>query len=167
MKTIAVVGVVVLATFGMGGGSWGAESEPPRTQACMGGGDPGIDALLAAWREALAAGDVDRVAELVSEDAEFWTQGRPPLHGREALREAFQPLLVQYDMDQEFQCQELIVADEWAFMRGMEVNHLRARDGSGERTVRQRAFSVMHRGPDGVWLIHRGMTHQPPEEAGG
>jgi uncharacterized protein (TIGR02246 family) len=127
----------------------------------------GIDVLLTAWREGLAAGDLDRVAGLVTEDAEFWSQGQPPLRGRKAVREAFSPFLAQYTMDQEFQCEELIVVEDWGFMRGLEVNRLLPRDGVGETVVRQRAFSVIHRGRDGVWRFHRGMTHQPPEENAG
>ncbi|MGD8321836.1 MAG: nuclear transport factor 2 family protein [Gemmatimonadota bacterium] len=72
--------------------------------------DQGINVLLTAWREALAAGDLDRVAGLVTEEAEFWSQGQPPLRGRKAAREAFAPLLARYTMDQEFQREELIVA---------------------------------------------------------
>jgi hypothetical protein len=30
--------------------------------------------------------------------------------------------------------------------------------------VRQRAFSILFRGPDGAWRFARGMTNQPPEK---
>ena len=130
----------------------------------MSEGDHGIDVLLAAWREGLATGDLERVAGLVTQEAEFWSHGQPPLRGRQAVKEAFEPFLSQYKMDQEFRREELIVVEDWAFMRGMEVNRLVPRDGEGETIVRQRAFSVMHRDGDGVWRFHRGMTNQPPEE---
>lgn len=130
----------------------------------MSEGDHGINILLAAWKERLAAGDLDGVVALVTEEAEFWSQGQPPLRGRKAVREAFAPFLARYTMHQEFHCEELMVVEDWGFMRGLEVNRLRPRDGDGETVVRQRAFSVIHRGRDGVWRFHRGMTNQPPED---
>lgn len=126
---------------------------------------PGIESLLQAWKQALASADLEVIAEMVTSDAEFWSNGQPPLVGREALKEAFKPIFARYTMDQEFRCDELVVAGEWAFMRGLEVNRLVSREGGEENTVRQRAFSVMFRSADGRWRFSRGMTNQPPVQS--
>lgn len=118
------------------------------------------------WDAALRAGDVDAVARLVTEDAVFWTSSQPPLEGREALQAAFEPLLSQYDMEQEFECRELIVSGSWAFVRGTENNRLTPKSGGDPIAQSQRAFSVLHRGEDGVWRFARGMTNRPPEDRG-
>lgn len=127
---------------------------------------PDVEALLAAWREAIAAGAVGRMALLVTPDAEFWSPGQAPVRGREALKAAFEPFFERYEMNQEFDCHELIVNEPWAFMRGIEANRLADRTTGDVTLVQQRAFSVIRRGADGAWRFHRGMTNQPPGEAG-
>jgi uncharacterized protein (TIGR02246 family) len=116
------------------------------------------------WRAAVGAGDLDVLLGLVTEDAEFWTHSRPALRGRDALRAAMKPLLGQYEMDQEFDCLELIVEGPWAFARGTEINHVTPVDGGEPIIQRQRAFSVLRRGEDGVWRFARGMTIPAPQE---
>ncbi|MFW6202482.1 MAG: YybH family protein [Gemmatimonadota bacterium] len=116
------------------------------------------------WREALRAGDLDTVVDLVTEDAEFWTNGRPTLQGRQSLRRAFAPIMEEWTLDQAFDCRELIVSGDVAFARGMESNRLVPVSGGEAVTERQRAFSVLRRGDDGVWRFARGMTNLPPEE---
>jgi uncharacterized protein (TIGR02246 family) len=123
---------------------------------------PGVERLLADWHDAIDAGDVDRLADLVTPDAEFWSSGQPPIRGREEVRAAFVPVLGSFRMSQDFVRDELIVAEPWAFMRGLEVNRLTEIATGEETVIRQRGFSLMRRGEDGVWRFHRGMTNQPP-----
>lgn len=117
---------------------------------------------LAEWREAMRAGDAEHLARLVSEDAEFWSQETPPLKGRPAVAATFRAFFESYATDQRFECEELLIADDWAFLRGTEVNTLTPRDGGAPIVVRQRAFSLLGRSDDGRWRFARGMTHRPP-----
>lgn len=118
-----------------------------------------VEALFAAWKEAVRDGDLDAMLELITEDAEFWTHGQPPLRGRDAVRTAFAPVLDKWVLDQAFECHELILAGELALARGMEVNRLTPREGGEAVVQRQRAFSVLRRGDDGRWRFMRGMTN--------
>jgi len=122
-----------------------------------------IDDLFDRWRAAGRASDVEELVGLVTEDAEFWTPGVPPLKGREAVRAGFSPAFAQFEVDQDFQRQELVVSGDWAFARGLEINRVTPRVGGTEIVRRQRAFMVMKRGDDGQWRFARGMTHLPPE----
>jgi len=115
------------------------------------------------WRAAVGAGDLDAVAGLVTEDAEFWSHEQAPLVGRSAVREAFAAALERWAWDQAFECRELIVAGGHALVRGVEVNRLEPRDGGESRVHRQRAFSILREGEDGVWRFARGMTNAPAE----
>lgn len=122
----------------------------------------GIDRTVREWARAFAAGDVGALAALVTEDAEFWTQGAPPLVGRSALEAAFKAFFARFVAVQEFTELERSVAGEWAFLRGEEKNLLRPRDGGDPVEHRQRAFSVLRLGADGRWRFARGMTNQGP-----
>ena len=123
-----------------------------------------IEKVMTDWATAVVAGDVDSLGLLVTEDAEFWTHGAVPLVGRQALVAAFKPFLTQYKLYQQYDCKELIIGGNWAFMRGMEINHLTPRNGEESVVRRQRAFSVLRREANGKWLFARGMTNMPPDE---
>lgn len=125
-----------------------------------------IEQTLSAWAAAIRDADLDALGALVTEDAEFWTHGAPPLNGRRELIEAFEPFFAQFEMQQDFTCQELVVLEEHAFMRGFEVNRLVPRDGGETVEVRQRAFSLLCRGRDGKWRFARGMTNLDTEATG-
>jgi len=122
-----------------------------------------IERTLATWAEAIRSGDAKALVSLIAEDAEFWTHGVAPM-GRDAATAAFGPLFANYELEQDFDCLELVVAGEWAFMRGTETNRLKPKAG-GDPIVRvQRAFSVLRRDPDGTWRFARGMTNLPPAQ---
>jgi uncharacterized protein (TIGR02246 family) len=123
-----------------------------------------VERTLAQWSEAVRGGDLETVVEMVTEDAEFWTHGAPALVGREAVRAAFGPVFAGFEMVQDFKLLELVVQGDLAFVRGVETNRLRARDGDASIERTQRAFSVLRRGGDGRWRFARGMTNLPPEE---
>lgn len=122
-------------------------------------GKDAIEQTLSAWATAIRDADMDALGALVTEDAEFWTHGAAPLKGPKALIEAFEPFFAQFEMQQDFTLQELIVLDQYAFMRGFEVNRLLPRDGGETVEVRQRAFSLLRREQDGRWRFARGMTN--------
>lgn len=120
--------------------------------------------LLDEWRQAVLDGNTEAVTSLVTEDAEFWSHGAQPLVGRAALAEAFAPFFENFIFLQDYECQELIVRGDRAFMRGLERNKRTPRAGGEVVIVQQRAFSVLHRSADGQWRFARGMTNLPPEE---
>jgi uncharacterized protein (TIGR02246 family) len=115
------------------------------------------------WRETLRSADLEALGELVVEDAEFWTHSQPALHGRATMRAAMAPLFEEWTLDQEFACDELIVSGDLAVARGTEINRLTPRDGGESVVRRQRAFSVLLRGDDGIWRFARGMTIPAPD----
>jgi uncharacterized protein (TIGR02246 family) len=122
-----------------------------------------IERLFQEWAEAGKRGDAEAMAEMVTEDAEFWSQGVAPLLGRESVRTRMAPFFETYEIDQGFERQEMVVSGDLAFVRGMEVNRVTPRDGAPPLEIRQRAFSVLFRGTDGRWRFARGMTNKPPE----
>ena len=124
-----------------------------------------IDKLFRDWAEAVRRGDAGALADLLTEDAEFWPHGAAPLKGRRESVERMAAFFESYRLDQEFQREEIVVSGDFAFVRGMESNRMIPRDGCLPLEVRQRAFSILFRGADRAWRFARGMTNKPPESA--
>jgi len=124
-----------------------------------------IDRTLTEWADAIRRGDTAALVALVSEDAEFWTHGAPPVVGREQLESAFKAFFAEYSAVQRFEEKERTVVGDYAFLRGEEVNTLTPKTGGEKFEYRQRAFSILRRGDDGRWRFWRGMTNQGPTAA--
>jgi uncharacterized protein (TIGR02246 family) len=135
------------------------------------GGDPqataeeAIEKLFHDWAEAGRRGDAHAMAQMCTEDSEFWSHGAAPLKGRDEVVSRMTTFFQGYEIDQGFERQELVVSGDLAFVRGMEVNRVTPRDGAPALEIRQRALSILFRGPDGTWKFARGMTNRPPEPA--
>ncbi|MFC3192817.1 YybH family protein [Marinicella sediminis] len=121
-----------------------------------------IDQLLMDWKAVVQNGDLEGLAQLVTEDAEFWSHEAEPLRGRDALKQAFEPYVNTYRWQQDYQCSELIIAGDWAVIRGTEHNQFQHLTTGQQTSSRQRAFSVMQRDQTGQWRFARGMSHRPP-----
>ena len=121
-----------------------------------------IERLFRDWADAGRRGDAQALAQLVTEDAEFWSHGAAPLKGRDEVVSRMTTFFESYEIDQGFERQEIVISGDLAFVRGMEVNRITPRDGAPALEIRQRAFSILFRGPDG-WRFARGMTNRPPE----
>jgi len=126
----------------------------------------GIDRTLAEWAAAIAQGDLAIVCSLVTEDAEFWTQGAAALTGRRAVESALKPLVEAYRVSQRFDEQQRFLGPDWALLCGVECNILEPRSGGPRREVKQRAFSLLRRENDERWRFARGITNQGPAEKG-
>lgn len=124
--------------------------------------DAGIDRTLEEWAEAFAAGDIDALVGLVTEDAEFWPPGQPALVGRAAARAAFRSFYDRFEATQRFEELERWVTPPTALLRGIEHNRVMPRDGGDEIVQRQRAFSFLRLEADGRWRFARGITTPPP-----
>lgn len=125
-----------------------------------------IGRLFRDWAEAGRRGEAEVLATLVTEDAEFWTQGSAAVRGRAAVRATMAAFFERFELEQDFEREELLLDGDLALVRGVEVNRVRPRDGSPPLAVteiRQRAFSILLRGADGAWRFARGMTNRPPD----
>ena len=120
----------------------------------------GIDRTFAEWIEAGRRGDAAAMASLVTEDGEFWSQGRPPLRGREAVLQGFLAAMADYVFEQQWESVERIVAGDWAIDRGIERNVIVKKSDGTRVEITQRAFSILRREADGRWRFARGITNR-------
>ncbi|MDX1631513.1 MAG: SgcJ/EcaC family oxidoreductase [Thermoanaerobaculia bacterium] len=127
-----------------------------------------IRKVLDAWDEALERGDVDGLSDLLHEEIVLLPQGRGALEAREEVLESYRALFAQYTVTRRSEIDEIRVAGDWAFVRGVESFVLEA-SGGGERlrTEERRMLSILRRGEDGRWRFAQAMTNRGPEKAGG
>lgn len=98
------------------------------------------------------------MANLVTEDAEFWSASANPIIGRDAVRQRYSDFFGQYSLDQQFNVTERIIGRDHAILRGIEVNKLIVKATNSPLQVEQRAMTVLRR-DRGRWRIARGMTN--------
>jgi len=123
--------------------------------------DPAIEALYAAWRDAIHRQDVDGVFSLLEPDYLLCPSGAPPLT-IEALRPRLAAALAAYEIEPSFEREEQIVSGDWAFERGWDVQAVKPRAGGPGHVQRQRVFLILRRGTDGRWRFARGMAQPGP-----
>ncbi|GAB1594721.1 YybH family protein [Lysobacter claricitrinus] len=115
-----------------------------------------IRALIQRWHAATAAGDVDTVLTLMTEDAEFIVPGKPPMKGRRAFETGLRSLLQTHRITSSGDVQEVRVSGDLAFA----VTRLSVRvapiEGDGNGTSRSGyALSIFARQPNGDWQLVR------------
>lgn len=126
--------------------------------------DAEIDALHAAWSEAIRRGDLDAALAMLAPDYVLWAGGAAPLVGRDAARPLFAAAFAQFELDPGFELEERLVSGDLAVDRGWDVQTLRPRAGGPAVTRRQRVLLVLRRSPspDGSWQYARGMSQPGP-----
>ena len=77
--------------------------------------------LVAQWHRATAAGDVDTVLGLMSEDVVFLVAGKPPMEGRSTFEKGLRSLLKSHRIDSSGEVQECVVAGDLAYCWSLEA----------------------------------------------
>jgi ketosteroid isomerase-like protein len=123
--------------------------------------DSEIDQLYNAWGEAFRRKNVDAILGLLTPDYVLWPAGAPAIC-RDSLAPRLAATLSAYDVTPSFEREERLVAGDFAFERGWDIQQIRPCTG-GEATIhRQRVFLVLQRGDDGRWRFARGMSQPGP-----
>jgi len=71
--------------------------------------------LVSQWHRATAAGDVDIILGLMSEDVVFLVPGKPPMQGRSTFEKGLRGLLKSHRIDSRGDVQEVEVSDDLAY----------------------------------------------------
>jgi ketosteroid isomerase-like protein len=123
-------------------------------------------AVRDAWVGAVSSRNADALHQLLTEDYEVWAHGVASLCGPDAAVAAMRGALERYDVVQSFEPVETVIADDWAFERGIERMSVSPIGGGPTQTMEQRALLILRRGADGQWRYARGMTNGlPPHTA--
>ena len=111
------------------------------------------------WVEAVHHGDVDRLLDLVTDDAVFMPHNAPSIVGRVAVEQAYRAVFAAFEVDQTFAPEEIQVGGGWAFVRGTDAIEMKPRAGGDPVVVRGRGISILRRVEDGSWKFARGITN--------
>jgi len=114
-----------------------------------------IRAVVATWHRATAAGDVDAVLALMTDDATFLGAGRPPMHSHAAFEQALRMLLGTHRIESNGTVREVRVSGDLGYAwTELTVRIIPA--AGGDATVRTGcALSIFERGTDGQWRLAR------------
>ena len=128
----------------------------------MNSDEQAIRNLVALWHRATAAGDVDTVLTLMSEDVIFLGVGRPPMRGRGSFEGGLRKLLALHRIEPTGDVQEVEVSGALAVCWTNLTVRIVPLSG-GEPTVRVGcAVSVLRKQPNGSWVIVRDANMLPP-----
>jgi uncharacterized protein (TIGR02246 family) len=111
--------------------------------------------LVAEWHRATAAGDVEAVLRLMSEDVVFLVAGQPPMRGRSTFEQGLRGLLAAHRIVSTNEIQEIEVAGNLAYC--WSVLNVRITPNTGGNTVVRSgsAVSILRKQANGSWLVVR------------
>jgi uncharacterized protein (TIGR02246 family) len=130
----------------------------------MDAADTAIRELIQHWHRATQAGEVDAVAELMTEDAVFLTPGHEPMRGRAAFVAGLKKVLEAVRIDSTAKVLQIDAAGDLASAWVELSVTMIPRDGGASQTRRGHAMSVYRRDGDGRWRLLRDANLLPPPQ---
>jgi len=118
-----------------------------------------IQAVAQDWAEAFSGGDVEGIMGCWSEDPIMMSPGRTVV-GKAAIQERFEEdLRTGRPAEASISFDEVEVAGDWAFARGVFQSTWTPVDGGEVSDIRNDNLLIMRRGGEGTWKISRMMWH--------
>lgn len=111
--------------------------------------------LIAEWHRATAAGDVDAVLRLMSNDVVFLTPGRAPVHGRSEFEAGLRKLLQSYRIESKGEVQEIQISGNLAYGWTHLTVGIAPLSGAEENVRSGSALSIFRKRSDGSWVLVR------------
>lgn len=114
-----------------------------------------IRAVIARWHDATAAGDVDAILDLMSEDVVFLVAGHEPMHGREAFAEGLRSLLETHRVESSGIVQEVVVSGDLGYSWTQLKVSMTALGGEDTVVRTGSTLSIFRKEPGGAWVLVR------------
>ena len=128
-----------------------ASEDAPNTEADT----AAIAAIWSTYVSSLEAGDIDAWLSLWTEDGVQMPPNEAPVIGKDQLRKRNGAALDLFTVAIDITNQEVGVAGDWAFSRGVYTATFAPKDGSNPIPVDGKFMTVLSRQSDGGWKIHR------------
>ena len=122
----------------------------------MNADEQAIRDVVRRWHVLTAAGDVDGVLELMTEDVVFLVAGREqPMRGREAFAQGLRAILATHRIESVGDVQDIVISDDLACCWAMLDVRITPLAGGETRRRRGNVLSVYWREADGRWRLVR------------
>ena len=123
-----------------------------------------IENVRSQWAEALAAGDVDGILALFTDDAVQMSPNEPAIVGKDAQRARLAPAVDLVDASVEWDSEEVRVAGSWAYDLGTMIMDATPKAGAATQQVRGKYLMILERGDSAEWKVARFIynSSEPP-----
>ncbi|HEV7478020.1 MAG TPA: SgcJ/EcaC family oxidoreductase [Burkholderiales bacterium] len=119
--------------------------------------------LIAQWHRATAAGNVDAILRLMSEDVVFLVPGKPPMQGRDQFEKGLRGLLKSHRIESSGKIEEVRVAGDLAYSWTTLTVRITPLSGGDGMERSGSALSVFRKQANGTsWLLVRDANLLPP-----
>jgi uncharacterized protein (TIGR02246 family) len=111
--------------------------------------------VAADWTRAVAGGQLDELAQLMTDDIVVVHGDGRSIAGRDAVLAEFGASFARYRVNQEVTSEETVVAGQWAFDRARVRTVVSPRDGGDGRQFSSRTLTILHKEPARGWCVAR------------
>ncbi len=128
--------------------------------------DEGVRSLILEALSIIRSDDFDRYFDLFTDDA-VWMLPSSGTDVHMAQARTFYGFTRKFRFDQQCQVEELVVSDDWAFVRLTFDGYLRARFDDSAPPLRSvsRHIWILRKEPDDRWKIARDIWNNPRQTA--
>lgn len=114
-----------------------------------------IRKLVNTWHTATAAGDIEAVLKLMTEDVVFLVAGQPPMKGRSTFEAGLRGLLALHRIESTCEIQEIEVSGTLAYCWSVLKVQITSKAG-GKPVIRTgSAMSILRKQAHGSWAVVR------------
>ena len=129
----------------------------------MGPDEREIREVHSTWIDAVNAGDLDRLLNLMADDVVFLGPGRAPI-GRDGFSAVFSAAHQQARIRCGSELEEVVVVGEVAYTRSRDSLTVSPRAGGEESRLAGDRITVYRKQPDGRWVLARDANVLSPVE---
>jgi uncharacterized protein (TIGR02246 family) len=117
--------------------------------------------LVSLWHSATAAGDVETVLGLMSEDVVFLGTGRPPMRGRSSFESGLRKLLTTHRVESSGEVREVEVSGDLVYCWADLTVRIVPQSGGDSATRSGSALSIFRKQASGSWVVVRDANMLP------
>ena len=111
--------------------------------------------LVGLWHRATAAGDVDTILGLMTDDVVFLVPGQPPMRGRSAFERGLRALLERNRIESTGEVQEVEVSGNLAYCWTKLTVRVVPLAGGNQMVRAGNTLSILRRQSNGSWAMTR------------